>query len=425
MNPETLLIRGITWYRKTYTKSPPCDDLTDCTFIIKGEEIRAHKIVLIWHSLVFKKMFFGEMASDKVVITDIELEDFTQMLEFVYRKSVTIKSVFHAWALFYIAHKYQLDSFANICTSFIQENLNITNLMLTYEYAEMYSLENLQKVCLEDIECYIRGIFLKDYDYHMKGTSLATILQRQFLNIINNSEVILGVINWAVTECDIKNISLSPENILNLLESFKIVQYLANLEFEIDPTQNNLISNCCKLIKLKQHKPYKIYRQRRSNFYCKCRDTYKIASRVGLRDNVYLYSHINVTRDTLLYGLVIVTEDRLFNDLNRQYRGEINVQINEYQNPVILNETNFCDIMNFDDEVYVPLSKVIYLDTDKIYTIRIGYKNLDRLKSLGSTVGSVVCNYMSSKLVDKRKKTVFLFRELYGTVLKGLSYYPV
>ncbi|XP_044267004.1 kelch-like ECH-associated protein 1 isoform X1 [Tribolium madens] len=423
VNPENPG-REITWYRREHNKLTPSNDITDCTFIINGDEIRVHKVILIWHSPVFKKMFSGEMASDTIGITDIDVEDFTQMLEFLYRKTVAIKSVLHAWSLFYIAHKYLLDSFGTSCTRFIEENLDITNLMLSYEYAEMYGHVQLQKLCLEDVESYIRGFFLEDYDYHMKPTSLATILKRQVLNILNNNELILGVLNWAVVECDVKNISLSPENIVALLESSQILQYLTDLEFSTDSSQNNLIASCCRLIKLKNIKPYRKYSQKRSSFHCKCRDTYKIATRVELRDKVYLYSHINVNRDTLLYGLVLVTEDRPINDMNNEYKGEIFVHINEYQNPVIISETKFCDIMRYEDLVYVPLSNVIYLESDKIYTIRLEYKNVDRWYS-GNKFGSVVCNYMSSKLVDKKKKTIFLFRELSGSVLKGLSFYPV
>ncbi|XP_008200452.2 uncharacterized protein LOC103314926 [Tribolium castaneum] len=423
VNPENAS-REITWYRRELNKSPPVNDTTDCTFIINGEEIRVHKGILIWHSPVFKKMFSGEMASDTIGISDIAVEDFTQMLEFLYRKTVVIKSVLHAWSLFYIAHKYLLDCFASSCTRFIEENLDITNLMLSYEYAEMYGHVQLQKVCLEDIESYIRGIFLEDYDYHMKPTSLATILKRQVLNVLNNNELILGVLNWAVTECDLKNISLSPENIVGLLESLQVFEYLTNLDFNTDSSENDLIANCSRLIKLKNTKPYRKYSQKRSSFHCKCRDTYKIATRVELRERVYLYSHINVNRDTLLYGLVLVTEDRPINDMNNEYKGEISVHISEYQNPVIICETRFCDIMRYEDLVYVPLSNVIYLESDKIYTIRVEYKNFDRWYS-GNKLGSVVCNYMSSKLVDKKKKTIFLFRELTGSVLKGLSFYPV
>ncbi|XP_044267005.1 uncharacterized protein LOC123012878 isoform X2 [Tribolium madens] len=65
VNPENPG-REITWYRREHNKLTPSNDITDCTFIINGDEIRVHKVILIWHSPVFKKMFSGEMASDTI-----------------------------------------------------------------------------------------------------------------------------------------------------------------------------------------------------------------------------------------------------------------------------------------------------------------------------------------------------------------------
>jgi hypothetical protein len=398
---------------------------SDCAFIIDGEEIRAHKLKLTCCSPVFEKMFYGKLASNRVIITDISLENFSQMLEFIYTNNVRIESVLHAWSLFYIAHKYLLNDFAITCANYIEQNLTINNLVLSYEFAEMYEIVDLQRICMSDIVDYIRGIFLKKCDYHMKPSSLLTILQQKSLNI-SNDDLVKGILNWAVIECDIKSISLSPENILNLLKFQKILHYLINIDFNVDPNSDNLIRDSSQLIKkLKNpNNPYTSYHKKHWCIFCEYRESYKIASRVELRERDVLISNISVNRNTLLYGLVVVTEDKQIGNKANEHNGVIHVQISEIDNPEVTVETIFCKSFSYETQVYVPLSDVVYLECDKIYSIKIGYKNLDNFNRIGIRKSSVLCNYMSCKLVDERRKTVFSFDELDGSVITGIAYYP-
>ncbi|KAJ3655148.1 hypothetical protein Zmor_014286 [Zophobas morio] len=164
MNPEDM---SVSVSRQELSTLPSqLNQSTDCTFIIGGEEIGAHKIVLTCCSPVFEKMLYGKLASNRIIITDISLEDFTQMLKFIYTNTVRIKSVLHAWSLFYVAHKYLLDNFANACVNYIQQNFNINNLILNYEYAEMYGIKKLQMICMNDIADY--NVILKILVYQQK-----------------------------------------------------------------------------------------------------------------------------------------------------------------------------------------------------------------------------------------------------------------
>lgn len=135
------------------------NELADCVFVIDDEEITADKMLLTYNSPVFEKMFYGKMASSRVVITDINMEDFNQMLQYIYTEKVKINSVLHAWSLFYIAHKYLLNNFANVLVNYIQRNLCLNNLVLNYEYAEMYAIPKLERVCMNEISVFVRGVF--------------------------------------------------------------------------------------------------------------------------------------------------------------------------------------------------------------------------------------------------------------------------
>lgn len=62
-------------------------DLSDIVFVVNGQEIRAHKIILAVKSSVFLAMFnnnFLEKTQGKIEINDVKLEVMNKMLEFCY-----------------------------------------------------------------------------------------------------------------------------------------------------------------------------------------------------------------------------------------------------------------------------------------------------------------------------------------------------
>ena len=64
---------------------------TDVTFLVDGQEVKAHKAILVAHSTVFAAMFEHECVEKrdgKVKITDISLEALKQLLRYMYTGKV-------------------------------------------------------------------------------------------------------------------------------------------------------------------------------------------------------------------------------------------------------------------------------------------------------------------------------------------------
>ena len=60
---------------------------TDFTFIVKGEEVAAHKLILSTRSEYFQRMFETEMqesASNRVEVPDVEPATFRNLMKFIY-----------------------------------------------------------------------------------------------------------------------------------------------------------------------------------------------------------------------------------------------------------------------------------------------------------------------------------------------------
>lgn len=420
--------------------------LSDCTFLIEGIPIKAHKLILSCNSPVFEKMFYGPLTTttatttNDIIISDITLDDFKQTLEFVYTDEITIKSIVNAWSLFYVAQKYLINDFIPVCIDYIRENLTIDNLVLSYEYADFFGLEQLRKQCLNDMILYTRGIFSNRFYYHMKAHTLSTILD-QNLNL-DQTELFVCVVDWAMVECDCRNFERLPTNIIRILHDSCLLKCLMDnlnlfyIKWKCLLAESDLIYyNSYLLYKDKYNEYYSeksntnIKQQKEIQWvsFTKGRSLYKISKRVDFKliSTSDLCSNISVNKKIALFGLVLTVKDQtnIENDTNKYYFGKIIVNICESTNTKNKDDemtTIFSNRFIYDKPCYVPLSDLVILEPNKIYIIRIRYVNM-----LGEQKNSILCYYMSNTIVDNEKNIRFVFDEISGGVIRAISYYPV
>ena len=63
------------------------EDLTDIVFVVDGERIPAHKLVLASQSEYFRVMLYGEMkeaSQEEIVLSDVPLAPFKKLLQYAY-----------------------------------------------------------------------------------------------------------------------------------------------------------------------------------------------------------------------------------------------------------------------------------------------------------------------------------------------------
>lgn len=66
-------------------------NFSDMTFVVNGKELRAHKAFIGAGSPVFAAMFSNECKEskeNKVIISDVSIEVFKEMLQFIYTNKV-------------------------------------------------------------------------------------------------------------------------------------------------------------------------------------------------------------------------------------------------------------------------------------------------------------------------------------------------
>eukprot|EP00798_Chlamydomonas_sp_ICE-L_P023164 gene23164-30372_t len=123
--------------------------LADVTFLVEGRPFHAHRIALVATSDAFNAMFVGgfrEKEINSISIPNIPWDVFKAMMVYVYTGAVDVEPEL-ASALLQASDQYLLDGLKRLCEITLGQNLDLDNVMDTFELAEAFSAPQLGKRC--------------------------------------------------------------------------------------------------------------------------------------------------------------------------------------------------------------------------------------------------------------------------------------
>lgn len=394
----------------------------DCVVIVEERKFFLNKSRLAASSPVFEKMFFGLLATSEVSVSDIGFEEFQQMIHFVYRGKVEFKSLLNAWAVIYAANKYLITPLVDSCADYIENNLTLNTLLVSYEHAELYNLESLRKICLRDIAMYARGVLATTY--HVKPSTWCDILNERPCNV-DERELVAFVVKWAINECKFQEIKCSANNVWKVLCESNITQFLRFSEVDENLLNDDELevfkSLLCKTLIIKTNSPKKLLVDPQCKLHYHLRPWYKIYKNFRLSDNDILTTTLSVNTKVALFGVVVSTEHRSCNAVDEFYTGSCVIEIfKDTGHKLLLLEriSEASTTLKYDFMHYISFKRFVILEADTDYIIGVRYRNPDKQKGL-----EVLCYYTGN---IRRNSVVFtFFNELDGSALRGLSFYPV
>ena len=170
--------------------------------------VPAHKFVLSICSPVFFAMFCGKMAekSDSVELPDCEYEAVLEMLRYMYSEKVKLKES-NLMQVLYVAKKYLVRSLADECIEFLEERLNVGNVLWVLSYARQYDETDLVAHCWEEIERDTYGVVKSAEFASIERCLLEEIVTRDSLTI-SEIELFKAVDLWAAERCKRTGLSL-------------------------------------------------------------------------------------------------------------------------------------------------------------------------------------------------------------------------
>ena len=119
---------------------------SDVTFVVQGEKIKAHKLVLTTRCKHFESMFNSGMSETflkEVEIKDISLKAFKELLRFLYTDVAPKYAADLTMDLLAAADKYCVDDLKMICERSINSNLNGENVIDALIMAEKHHCPTL------------------------------------------------------------------------------------------------------------------------------------------------------------------------------------------------------------------------------------------------------------------------------------------
>ncbi|XP_072395525.1 BTB/POZ domain-containing protein 3 [Diabrotica undecimpunctata] len=398
----------------------------DCFFKLDGQQIGAHKLILAGSSPTFESMLFGNLAQNVIELCDVKVGEFKQVLEYIYTGNINIYSVINAWNLYYIANKYLLDALKFICIGYIKNHLTINNLVMSYEYSDLYDLVDLKKICLDDIINYFNGVF--NCYYHMKPSTVHQILKKLKVHNIN---LLVNVVNWGIIECEIKKLTILPSNIIGILTEENMFSYFKRncLDFtNCAKIKDNVTKDTLMILidvfewTQDSFDPTMLFQTTITPNFCHLRTGIKIASSLGLLQHEEFISEFIVAANMMIFGLSIGTPIAPYLNYSLpHFDGEICVRIcySDSERDVIEPVKYVGQIPYGETSFYINLNNVAVLESECSYNFRISFYNPNDKEQL-----PLHCYYMSENLLSTSKEVAITFYEMNGSIIRGVSFYP-
>ncbi|CAL5003239.1 unnamed protein product [Urochloa decumbens] len=136
-------------------------DGADVTFEVQGENIPAHRTVLVSRSMVFKAELCGQMKErneDRIAIGDMQPDVFKALLRFIYTDSLPAMldlskddSLEMTRHLLVAADRYAMDRLKLVCAEILSKSLDVENVTTTLGLADRHNCSVLKDACTEFI----------------------------------------------------------------------------------------------------------------------------------------------------------------------------------------------------------------------------------------------------------------------------------
>ncbi|GBM67068.1 Speckle-type POZ protein B [Araneus ventricosus] len=166
--------------------------LTDMELRAKTKSFPAHKVVMCVRSPVFEAMLTSEMTEkikDCIQVNDLENDIVEQLLLFLYSDNLERLQWESATQLYYAAKKYQIGKLKAMCSSFLAENLCISNASELLNLSDTHNDSNLMKVVEDFILKHEKQIYNSNGWEKLKETNPQLVIKTMCLKYKRGNEV--------------------------------------------------------------------------------------------------------------------------------------------------------------------------------------------------------------------------------------------
>lgn len=174
-------------------------DLCDVTFVVDTAEIKAHKVVLSACSQYFESMFIGEFAEpegEPIVIDEVEDDALIALVNFAYTSRIKLTE-HNIYSIFEAADLLQFPGVKSACFKFFKQQINKSNCIRTWLFAESHNCTELMEASLKYIECNFLDIVRGREFLNLEQPDIIEKLAKlEDLAITSEEQVYEAVLSW-------------------------------------------------------------------------------------------------------------------------------------------------------------------------------------------------------------------------------------
>ena len=232
-------------------------ELCDVVLTVDEKEIRAHKVVLAACSSYFLPMFIGEFAEPDgipIVIEEVEEDALIALVDFAYTSKIKITHR-NVYSLFEAADILQFQGVKNACFKFFKSQMNKSNCIRTWLFADCHNCTELIEASLKYIECNFLDIVRGQEFLSVEPETMARIVDLEDLAISCEEQVYEAVLGWLYYDIDrrskhaaelFKNVrfpSIEREYLMHIVDHEPVIRNDPDcLQMLIDALQSHMTS---------------------------------------------------------------------------------------------------------------------------------------------------------------------------------------
>uniref|UniRef100_A0A182VAD9 BTB domain-containing protein n=1 Tax=Anopheles merus TaxID=30066 RepID=A0A182VAD9_ANOME len=126
-------------------------DNADVTFIVKGQHLPAHRIILATRSEYFRALLFGALKESKQneITLDVSVDAFRYLMKYIYTGSLSLKQMKIGDILdtLELAHQYGFIDLQKALANHLGKVIGMNNVCVILETARLLDLTELSSTC--------------------------------------------------------------------------------------------------------------------------------------------------------------------------------------------------------------------------------------------------------------------------------------
>ena len=174
-------------------------ELCDVTLIANQKEIKAHKAVLAAASSYFESMFVGEFSEpegEPIYIEEVDEDTLVAMVDFAYTARIKLTDQ-NVYFIFEAADLFQFSGLRAACFKFFKQQMNQSNCIRTWLFAESHNCTELLDAALKFVECNFPDIVHgREFLEIEQADIISKLVSLEDIAITSEEQVYEAVLRW-------------------------------------------------------------------------------------------------------------------------------------------------------------------------------------------------------------------------------------